>query len=61
MGEVVNLRQVRKARARAEAEAVAAGNRQKYGRTKTERKAREAERLQGDRHLEGHRLEKPED
>jgi hypothetical protein len=41
MGEVVSLRGVRKAKARAEAETTAAANRAKFGRTKAERLAEE--------------------
>jgi hypothetical protein len=37
MGEVINLRQFRKARERAEAEAEARTNRAKFGRTKAQR------------------------
>lgn len=57
MGEVINLRQVRKARARAEADAKAETNRVAFGtpkKTKTLQQKRKA--LDEDRH-EGHRLE----
>jgi len=37
MGEIVNLRTVRKRKARTEAEAEAAANRAKFGRTKSEK------------------------
>ncbi|HKX79325.1 MAG TPA: DUF4169 family protein [Novosphingobium sp.] len=37
MGDVVNLRQARKARKRADAEATARGNRAKFGQTLDER------------------------
>lgn len=39
MGEIVNLRMARKAKARAEATRVAAANRVRHGRTKAERAA----------------------
>ncbi|WP_342164292.1 DUF4169 family protein [Methylobacterium sp. SD21] len=61
MGEVINLRQVRKARARAEADAQAETNRIAFGtpkKTKTLQQKRKA--LEETRH-EGHRLEEPED
>lgn len=47
MGEVVNLRTARKARARADATADAAANRARHGRTAAEKKRdrTEAERL----------------
>jgi len=46
MAEIVNLRSVRKARARTRAEAEAAANRAKFGQTRAERDLarREAER-----------------
>ena len=46
MGEIVNLRQVKKQRAKADAAAQAAENRAKFGRTKAEkrREAMETER-----------------
>ena len=46
MGEIVNLRKVRKAAVRAEAAAQAAANRQKHGRTAAEQ---ERERLEAER------------
>ncbi len=57
MADIVNLRQARKAKARAEKERSAAENRVRFGRTKVERERIEAEdrlRRQG---LEAHRLE----
>ncbi len=39
MGEIVNLRRVKKQRERAEAEALAAENRARHGRTAAEKKA----------------------
>ncbi len=56
MGELVNLRRVRKSVARREAEAAAAENRVKFGRTKAERAAADAERDAQTRKLDGHAL-----
>ncbi|MFO1148203.1 MAG: DUF4169 family protein [Alsobacter sp.] len=55
-GEIVNLRKARKARARAADEARAAENRIRFGRTKAERAAAEAETGLVLRRLEGHLL-----
>ena len=44
MAEIVNLKRVRKARARSEADAKAAENRAKYGQTKAERARLAAEK-----------------
>ncbi|HOV03317.1 MAG TPA: DUF4169 family protein [Hyphomicrobiales bacterium] len=60
-GEIVNLRQFRKGKARADKAASAAENRAKHGRSKAE-KTLEAARdtLAGRRH-EGHRRDRPDD
>ena len=55
MGEVVNLRRYRKAKEKAEAQARAAENRSKHGRSKSERQSRTARDSIDDRKLEGHR------
>lgn len=60
MAEIVNLRQVRKQKARAEAEKTAAQNRIAFGRTKAERKLTEAERDKAARHVDGHKLDRDE-
>ena len=57
--EIVNLRQARKRKARAEAVIVAAGNRATFGRGKAEREAAEASREKAGRHLDSHRREPP--
>jgi hypothetical protein len=58
MGEVVNLRRARKAKARGEAAQAAAENRAKHGRSTAERKAEAlADARQTQRH-DGHRLDK---
>ena len=56
MADLVNLRAVRKARARAEAAAVAAGNRALHGRTRAERDRAAEEAARHGRRLDGHRL-----
>ncbi len=56
MADVVNLRRVRKAKARAEAQTTAELHRAAFGRTKAEREVNEAERDCADRHLDSHRL-----
>ncbi|MDX8497578.1 DUF4169 family protein [Mesorhizobium sp. VK4C] len=61
MGEVVNLRQARKQKARNEKERLAGENRALHGRSKAER---ERDRLTSDRtekFMDGHRREKPGD
>ena len=53
--DIVNLRRARKARARAQREEAAAGNRRAFGRTKAEKRKDATERERSERHLEGHR------
>lgn len=61
MGEVINLRQARKARARAEKEAQAQENRARFGRTGAE-KRRDADTAEREaRRHEGHRVDGDED
>jgi len=55
--DIVNLRSVRKEKARAERKAEAAENRAKFGRTKAEKKAEAGEAERRARQLEGHRRE----
>lgn len=55
MGEVVNLRRVRKRKIRDEADATAAENRAKHGRTKAERAIEAARRTLAERALDGNR------
>jgi uncharacterized protein DUF4169 len=57
MGDVVNLRAVRKRTARREQEQRAAQNRAKHGRTKAERAGEEARREHARRLLETHRID----
>lgn len=61
MGEVINLRQARKARARAEKEAQAQENRARFGRTGAE-KQRDADTAErDDRRHDGHRIDNDQD
>jgi exoribonuclease R len=60
MGEIVNLRRIRKRRAAAIAEGEAAANRVLHGLSKNERRAAEAERDLAERRLEAHWVRKPE-
>lgn len=55
MGEVVNLRMARKARARTAAERGATANRAKFGRTLAERRTEDDERARRDALIEGAR------
>ena len=57
MAEIVNLRRVKKAREKAEAEAQAAAKHAKYGRTTDEQTSAEAEKRVRDRKLDGLRIE----
>ncbi|MFA7430460.1 MAG: DUF4169 family protein [Rhodospirillaceae bacterium] len=61
MGEVINLREVRKRRDRAAREAEAAANRARFGRTKVDKRkdADEVERARRD--LDGKRLDEEPD
>lgn len=57
MNEIINLRQAKKRRARAEKEAQAAANRVKFGRAKGVRKKAEIEESKAARELAGKKLE----
>ncbi len=57
MAEIINLRQARKAKKRAEKEAEAAENRAKFGRLREERSQSEAAKDLLDRKLDAHRRE----
>ena len=61
MGEVVNLRRARKAKARSEAEAKAAANRVAFGRSKSERDATAAEKDLLAKRLDGHRRDQTDE
>ena len=57
MTEIVNLRRVRKALAKAEAEQEAARNRSVHGRSRAEKDRLQADRRDAEKHLDQHRLE----
>jgi len=59
MAEIINLKDIRKARARAEAETKAAENRSRFGRTRNERKRQAIEDQRARRDHDGNRLERP--
>ena len=58
MGDVVNLRRARKAKARGDDAKLADANRLKFGRTKAERKLTGATQDLAERTLDGHMLAK---
>ena len=60
-GDVVNLRQFRKQKARSEKDKQAEQNRIAFGRTKAERKLTEAERDKAARHIDGHKLDRDDE
>ncbi|MCR6672657.1 DUF4169 family protein [Devosia ginsengisoli] len=55
MAEIINLRNARKQKARADKAVQAAQNRVLFGRTKAEKLRQEAEKAQAERHIEGHK------
>lgn len=57
--EIINLRQARKQKARADAEASAARNRVSFGLSKAERQAAKLAKDAAARGLDGHRLQPP--
>lgn len=59
MANLVNLRLVKKQRAKAAAAQLAAENRRLHGRSKAAKSAEAETRAQADAHLDRHRLEKP--
>jgi hypothetical protein len=61
MGEIVNLRQARKAKARTEADKQARENRAAFGRTKAEKKLARAEQEAAARKLDGHKHDRKPD
>ncbi|MGH6860136.1 MAG: DUF4169 family protein [Phyllobacterium sp.] len=60
MAEIVNLRRVRKRKAKDEADKAAAKNRVLFGRTKVEKQFDQAATRKADRFLEDNRREKPD-
>jgi hypothetical protein len=61
MGEIINLRRMRKRRAVEAAQETAAANRLLHGRRKDERRLSEAEKAAAERFLEARRLTPRED
>ncbi len=61
MGDIINLRQVRKQRARAQREAAAEENRTRFGLTKADKIKQSAETLLARRRLEAAKRETPDD
>jgi hypothetical protein len=59
--EIVNLRRVRKAKARDDAAKKADANRRKFGMTAAERKAEAARREKAERALAGHKRERADE
>ena len=59
-GDVVNLRQFRKAKARTEKEKTAEQNRIVHGRTKAEKNLTKAERALAEKRMDQGRLENPD-
>lgn len=57
MAEIVNLRQARKHKARADKARAADENRAAFGRSKEQRERQRSLVKQAERHLEGHRRE----
>ncbi|TAM94547.1 MAG: DUF4169 family protein [Rhizobiaceae bacterium] len=60
MGDIVNLRLARKRKARQATEEKAEENRRLHGRTKSDREQEQAERVNRDAFLDGHRLDRPD-
>ena len=60
MAEIINLRQVRKARARAEKVKAAEANRLAFGRTKAEKQGTKLEKERSDKALDAHRRDEDE-
>lgn len=60
MSKPVNLRLARKAKARAAKKADADANAARFGRTKPERRADDADATREARRLDGHRIERDE-
>ncbi len=60
MGDIVNLRVARKAKAKAGNELNAAANRAKFGTPKFETKLSASRRGADEKHLDGHKRERPD-
>ena len=55
MNQLVNLKRIRKLKERKAAEAEAAANRLTHGKTKAQKKLRQAERKAAEKKLDGHK------
>lgn len=55
MADIINLRNVRKQKARAEREIQASQNRVLFGRTKAEKLKDAAEKAKAEKHIDGHK------
>ncbi|MNL51958.1 hypothetical protein D3C87_1750980 [compost metagenome] len=55
MADIINLRNVRKQKARAERETQASQNRVLFGRTKAEKLKDAAEKAKAEKHIDGHK------
>lgn len=60
MADIINLRQARKVKARADKERAAEANRAKFGRTKADRESGRLAEARRERQLEGCRREEPD-
>ncbi len=60
MAEIINLKAVKKAKARAEKDREAEANRAKFGRTRFEKTRDEAETIKRDRTLDGAKIDASE-
>lgn len=60
MADIINLRQARKTKARADKERQAEANRAKFGQSKASRQARLREEERTDRQLEGKKRDVPD-
>lgn len=58
MGEIINLKDARKRKAREDKKAKAAGNRWLFGRSKADKKKAEAEKNKAAKKLDGNKLDK---
>ena len=61
MGDVIKLKQYKKAKARTEKEQKAEENRRLFGRTKAEKKLQKLEDARAERQFEGHKREKDDE
>lgn len=61
MADIVNLRQVRKRKARDDKEKTAEANRMAYGRSKAEKQGTKLEQARADKVLDAHRKEEKDD